>query len=66
MFENGEIGEDEYKKVLIGEKRRKFITERDVEKKVQARMEGELESMRKDMERERDLREDIEKRQLRS
>jgi hypothetical protein len=62
MFENGEIGEDEYKKVLIGEKRRKFITERDVEKKVQARMEGEMESMRKDMERERDLREDIEKR----
>jgi hypothetical protein len=65
MFENGEIGEDEYKKVLIGEKRRRFITERDMEKKVQARMQGELQSMKEDMEtrlkRERDLREDIEK-----
>ena len=65
MFENGEIGEDEYKKVLIGEKRRRFITERDVEKKLQARMQGEIQSMKEDMETrlkgERDLREDIEK-----
>jgi len=58
----GEIEEDEYKKVLIGEKRRKFIMERDVERKVQAQMQGEMESMRKDMQREQDLWEDIEKR----
>ena len=65
-FEEGVIGENEYKKYLIGDKRRRFITERETERRVEARTKGEMDAMKQDMERrlngERELRIDIENR----
>jgi hypothetical protein len=63
-LQEGAIAEEEYKKVLIGDKRRKFITERDTEKRVKEAMKTEMESMKQEMEGrlcdERRLRNDIE------
>jgi hypothetical protein len=65
-FEQGVIDENEYKKYLIGDKRRRFITERDTAKRVEARAKTEMEAMKQDMGRrlngERELNIDIEKR----
>jgi hypothetical protein len=63
-LEEGLIGEDEYKKVLIGGKRREFIAERATERRVRTEMQKEMEDATRDMENrlqdERKLRDDIE------
>ena len=67
-FEEGLIGETDFKKCLIGDKRRRFIIERETEKRVEARTKGEMEAMMEDMEcrlnSERELRIGLEKRVL--
>jgi len=63
-FDEGIIGEEEYKKYLIGDKRRKFIMEKATERRVRAEMQSQMEAVRKEMEMrlfdERKLRADIE------
>ena len=45
LYEASQITEDEYKKYLIGDKRRQFITETKTEKRVKAEMTTEMKSM---------------------
>jgi len=63
-FDEGIMGEEEYKKYLIGDKRRKFIAEKATERRVRAEMQSQMEAVRKEMETrlldERKLRADIE------
>ena len=66
LYDAGQITETEYKKYLIGDKRRQFITETKIEKRFKAEMTTEMQAMRQEMEtrltEERKLRSDIEKR----
>jgi hypothetical protein len=43
LFKNGDIGEEEFKKILVGEKRRLFITSRRLQGEFDQRMEIEVE-----------------------
>jgi hypothetical protein len=65
LYEAGQITDDEYKKYLIGDKRRQFITETKTKKRIKAEMTTEMKSMRQDMGNrlndERNLRSNIEK-----
>jgi hypothetical protein len=43
LFKNGDIGEEEFKKILVGEKRRQFITSRRLQADFDQRVEREVE-----------------------
>jgi len=43
LFKNGDIGEEEFKKILVGEKRRQFITSRRLQAEFDQRYEREME-----------------------
>jgi hypothetical protein len=45
LFKNGDIGEDEFKKILVGEKRRQFITSRRLQADFDQRLEREVERL---------------------